>query len=336
MVVKGIVDRRPKTISLRWIIDLVPDLTKFNFMNHRRWSFPLSAFMIIASLGLFAVNGLNLGIDFKGGTLVEIKTTNGPADIGAIRSTLSGLNLGDVEVQEFGAPDDILIRVQKQEGGEDAQQEAVSKVRAALGSDNIEYRRVEVVGPRVSGELAQAGAIAVIAALMAVLVYIWFRFEWHFALGAVFATVHDVVLTIGLFALLQLDFNLSTIAAVLTIVGYSLNDTVVVYDRIRENLRKFKRRAISEVLDLAINETLSRTTLTSVTTLLALLSLYILGGEVIRSFTFAMIWGVVIGTYSSIFIAAPFLIFMRLRPGQMDANRSDDKDEKETEEKVSV
>lgn len=321
LVAKWALRDRPKTLSLRWLVSLVPDNTSFKFMKHRRWSFPVSIVLIVASLGLFGVNGLNLGIDFKGGTLVEIKTTDGPADIANIRSNLGGLGLGDVEVQQFGAVDDILIRIQQQDGGEKAQQEAVQKVRVALGSDNIDYRRVEVVGPRVSEELTQAGSIAVIAALLAVLIYIWFRFEWHFAIGAVVATVHDVVITVGLFALLQLEFNLSTIAAVLTIVGYSLNDTVVVYDRIRENLRKFKKREVSEILDLAINETLSRTTLTSVTTLIALLSLYVLGGEVIRSFTFAMIWGVIIGTYSSIFIAAPILLFLNLRPGQIDQTR---------------
>lgn len=320
LVSKWIVRKRPKTISLRWLLKLVPDKTKIAFMMHRRWSFPASALLVVVSLGLFAINGLNLGIDFKGGTIIEIKTVDGPANISDIRGQLGALGLGDVEVQEFGAPDDILIRVQQQDGGEAAQQEAVKKIRAALG-DKIEYRRVEVVGPRVSEELTQAGTIAVLAALFAVLVYIWFRFEWHFAVGAVVATVHDVAITIGLFALLQLEFNLSTIAAVLTIVGYSLNDTVVVYDRIRENLRKFKRRSVAEVLDLSINDTLSRTTLTSVTTLLALLALYFLGGEVIRSFTFAMIWGVVIGTYSSIFIAAPLLIFLNLRPGQIDQTR---------------
>lgn len=321
MVAQWVVRKRPKTISLRWLLTLIPDNPSLRFMHNRRWSFPLSAFLIVASLGLFAFNGLNLGIDFRGGTLIEIETKADPADLGQIRSTLSGLDLGDVEVQEFGKPDDVLIRIQQQDGGERAQQGAIQKVRAALGDTVEEYRRVEVVGPRVSGELTQAGLIAVAAALFAVLVYIWFRFEWHFAVGAVVATVHDVAITVGLFALLQLDFNLSTIAAVLTIVGYSLNDTVVVYDRIRENLRKYKKKGIGDVLDMSINETLSRTTLTSVTTLLALLSLYILGGEVIRSFTFAMIWGVIIGTYSSIFIAAPLLIFLNLRPGQIDANR---------------
>ncbi len=321
LVAKWVLKPRPKTLQLRWLLTLIPDNTAFNFMHHRRWSFPFSVVLIVGSIALFISNGLNLGIDFKGGTLVEIQTTDGPADIADIRNRLGSLGLGDVEVQEFGAPNDILIRIQQQDGGEKAQQDAVKKVRANLGEENINYRRVEVVGPRVSEELTQAGTIAVLAALLAVLVYIWFRFEWHFAVGAVVATMHDVVITIGLFALLQLDFNLSTIAAILTIVGYSLNDTVVVYDRIRENLRKYKKRPIAEVLDMAINETLSRTTLTSVTTLLALIALYTLGGEVIQSFTFAMIWGVIIGTYSSIFIAAPLLILLNLRPGQIDQLR---------------
>ncbi|MBA4783261.1 MAG: protein translocase subunit SecD [Rhizobiales bacterium] len=326
MVAQWVLRKRPKTLSLRWILDMVPDGTTIKFMRLRRFSFPISAILVAGSLALFGVNGLNLGIDFKGGTIVEIKTTDGPADIGAIRGKLGALGLGDIEVQEFGSPDDILIRVQQQEGGDQAQQEAVRKVRTALGEANIDYRRIEVVGPRVSGELTQAGTIAVLVALIAVLIYIWFRFEWHFAVGAVIATVHDVVITIGLFALLQLDFNLSTIAAVLTIVGYSLNDTVVVYDRIRENLRKYKRMSIASVLDLSINETLSRTALTSVTTLIALLALYFLGGDVIQSFTFAMIWGVIIGTCSSVFIAAPLLIMLNLRPSHIKDEKADQED----------
>lgn len=306
------------------MIRLVPDDTAFKFMQHRRWSFPFSALLLIGSLVMFGLNGLNLGIDFRGGTLIEIRTTNGPADIGGIRSSVSALNFGDVEVQEFGSPEEVLIRVEQQDGGETAQQNVIAKVRAALGDDGIEYRRVEVVGPRVSGELARTGIIAVLSALFAVLVYIWFRFEWQFAVGAVLATVHDVILTIGMFAVLQLDFNLASIAAILTIVGYSLNDTVVVYDRIRETLRKYKKRPLTELLDMAINQTLSRTVLTSVTTLLALGSLFLFGGEVIRSFTFAMIWGVFVGTYSSIFMAAPLLIFLNLRPQQLQEEEDGD------------
>ncbi|MEP3047308.1 MAG: protein translocase subunit SecF [Roseibium sp.] len=304
------------------LLRLVPDNTNFKFMWLRKFSFPASILLVIASLAAFAFVGLNFGIDFKGGTIIEIKT-DGPADIGFIRSELSTLNLGDVQVQEFGGSDDILIRVEEQPGGELAQQTVVSRVRTIFADDNVDFRRVEVVGPRVSGELAQAGAIAVVAALLAILFYIWFRFEWQFAVGAILTTANDVVITVGLFVLLQLDFSLSSIAAVLTIIGYSLNDTVVVYDRIRENLRKYKKRPLTDLLDMSINETLSRTTMTSVTTLLALLALYIFGGEVIQSFTLAMIFGIIIGTYSSIFLAAPFLILFNLRPDALSKNDDD-------------
>lgn len=294
------------------LLRLVPDNTNYRFMWFRKISFPLSIALVIGSLALFFTVGLNYGIDFKGGTIIEMKT-DGPADIASIRSELGTLNLGDVQVQEFGAEDEVLVRVEEQPGGELAQQAVVAKVRTAFADNNVEFRRVEVVGPRVSGELARAGAIAVAAALFAILIYIWFRFEWQFAVGAILTTANDVVVTVGLFVILQLDFSLSSIAAVLTIIGYSLNDTVVVYDRIRENLRRYKKLPLTDVLDRSINETLSRTTLTSVTTLLALISLWMFGGEVIRSFTLAMIFGIVIGTYSSIFLAAPFLILFNLR-----------------------
>lgn len=296
------------------LMRLVPEVTHFGFMKNRRYAFPLTVLAVIASIVLFFAVNLNYGIDFRGGIIIEIQTKDGPADIGAIRTRLKDLNLGDVQVQEFGAPDDVLIRIERQQGGEEAQQRAVVLVREAF-QEEVNFRRIEAVGPRVSGELAQAGTIAVLASLFAVLIYIWFRFEWQFAVGAVLATVHDVILTIGMFAAFQLEFSLSSIAAILTIVGYSLNDTVVVYDRIRENLRKYKKKPLSELLDLSVNETLSRTTMTSLTTLIALLALYIFGGEVIRSFTFAMIWGIVVGTYSSIFIAAPVLIYLKLRQG---------------------
>lgn len=298
---------------------LVPEETNFKFMTLRRWTFPGSMVLIAASIVLFFVLGLNQGIDFQGGTLFHVKNKAGPADLAEIRRNLSTLELGDIQAQNFGNEEEVLIRVERQPGGDEAQEVVEKKVRAMFG-DTVTYERVEVVGPRVSGELARAGAIAVFVALFAVLVYIWFRFEWQFALGAIAALVHDVLLTIGMFAIMRLEFNLSSIAAILTIVGYSLNDTVVVYDRIRENLRKFKKMPIADVLDNSVNQTLSRTTLTSVTTLLALIALYILGGEIIRSFTFAMIFGVIVGTYSSIFIAAPVLIFLKLRPGTGDKN----------------
>jgi len=253
---------------------------------------------------------LNFGIDFMGGILIEVRTS-GPADIGAMRSKLSGAGLGEIGLQEFGEPEEVLIRVQTQEGGESAQAAAVEKVKQALGA-GIEYRRTEFVGPKISEELFLDGLYAVIAAIGAILAYIWFRFEWQFGLGAVIALLHDVLSTIGIFALLGLEFNLSTVAAILTIAGYSINDTVVVYDRVRENLRRYKSMPLGELLNRSINETLSRTIMTSVTTLLALGALYILGGEVIRGFSFAMIWGIVIGTYSSICLAVPLLLYFHI------------------------
>ncbi len=299
-------------------LKLVPDNTHIPFISWRLPAIGLSIAAVIVSIGLTIGVGLNFGIDFKGGTLIEIGT-EGPADLGDLRSRLGGLGLGEVQVQTFGAPDDVLIRVATQPGGAEAQQDVVDLVRAELG-DGVEYRRVEVVGPVVSGELIEAGVLAVVLAVGMMLVYIWFRFEWQFSVGSVLALVHDVVITIGLFSILQLEFGLPIIAALLTIVGYSMNDTVVVYDRVRENLRKYKRMPLPELLDLSINETLSRTTMTSLTTLLALFSLYLFGGEVIRGFTFAMIWGIVIGTYSSIFVAAPLLIWLGVKRDWSEAN----------------
>ena len=298
---------------------LIPDETKIPFMRYAPLAFPASLLAMVASLTLYFVIGLNLGIDFKGGTLIEVKSTAAEADIGGIRARIGALGLGDVEVQGFGAPDEVLIRIEAQSGGEAGQQMAVKAVQEALGFADYEYRRVEVVGPKVSGELAQTGTIAVLVTLFGVLTYIWFRFEWQFAIGAVAALIHDVVLTIGFFAIVQLEFNLSSIAAILTIVGYSINDTVVVYDRVRETLRKFKQMTIADLIDLAVNQTLSRTILTSLTTLIALGALFFFGGAVIRSFTAAMIWGVFVGTYSSVFIAAPILIYFKLRPAAAGA-----------------
>ncbi len=294
------------------LLKLVPAETKFQFLRLRKVCLVISGAMAATSIVLLFVLGLNFGIDFKGGTLMEVQTTAAVADVSLIRKQVGAEGLSDVQIQEFGAPNEVLIRVGQQSGGEKAQQDVVKKVKAALGA-SVEFRRVEVVGPTVSGELIQSGIISVIAAIFAVLIYIWFRFEWQFAIGAVVALVHDVVLTIGLFAALQLEFNLSIIAAILTIVGYSLNDTVVVFDRVRENLRKYKKMPMVELLNLSINHTLSRTVLTSLTTLLALISLYAFGGEVIRGFTFAMIWGVVVGTYSSVFIASPILLFLDVK-----------------------
>ncbi|MBA5776739.1 protein translocase subunit SecF [Stappia sp. F7233] len=310
-------------------LKLVPENTNYRFMWLRKFSFPLSMAIAVASIALFFTVGLNYGIDFKGGTVIEMKTNESPADIAAIRAGLGELNLGDIQVQQFGGPDEVLVRIQQQEGGELAQQAAVENVRSAF-ADSVEFRRVEVVGPRVSGELAQAGTLAVVTALVVILFYIWFRFEWQFAVGAIVTTINDIIVTVGLFVVLQLDFSLSSIAAILTIIGYSLNDTVVVYDRIRENLRRYKKLALPELIDRSINEMLSRTLMTSVTTLLALIALYTFGGEVIRSFTLAMIFGIVIGTYSSIFLAAPMLIFLNLRPGGPEKAKEEDDGAKAT------
>lgn len=310
------------------LIRYLPAQPNYRFMDYRNWAFPLSIVMMVVSLGIFGALGLNLGIDFRGGTVIEIRTTDGPADVSGIRTQLNQLQFGDVEVQSFGNDTDVLIRIEQQPGGDQAQQAVVDRVRGELGDVGVEYRRFEVVGPRVSGELAVAGVIAVVAALAAILVYIWVRFEWQFAVGAIIATIHDVVLTLGLFAVTGLEFNLSSIAAILTIVGYSLNDTVVVYDRVRENLRRYKKMPIDELINVSVNSMLSRTIMTSVTTLIALGSLFIFGGEIIRSFTAAMIWGVLVGTYSSIFVAGPVLIFLKLRPTSEDLanNKADDVD----------
>jgi preprotein translocase subunit SecF len=294
-------------------IRIIPDNTHIPFMRAARLGFVLSVFLMIGSIALAFTAGLNFGIDFKGGTLIEVQSKAPEADLSAIRTTLDGLGLGDIEVQGFGSPDEVLIRIATQPGGDAAQQVAVQKAQGALGSEDYTYRRVEVVGPRISGELAWDGTLSVIATMIGVLLYIWFRFEWQFGIGAIATLVHDVVLTIGFFAVTQLDFNLSSIAAILTILGYSLNDTVVVFDRIREILRRYKQMPVDEVIDTATNQVLARTIMTSLTTLIALFALFIFGGSVIRSFTAAMIFGVFVGTYSSIFIGGPILIYFRIR-----------------------
>lgn len=288
-------------------LKLIPDDTKFAFVKWRYLAIGLSVVVMLASAVLLVTRGLNFGIDFEGGIVIEI-ATDGPADIAQLRTDLGGLGLGEVQIQEFGQADDVLIRVQSpKDGGEDASQEVVNKIRGQLG-DRVEYRRVEVVGPQVSGELVEDGILAVVISVALMLIYIWFRFEWQFSLGSVVALVHDVMATMGLFCILQLEFNLTSIAAILTIVGYSMNDTVIVFDRVRENLRKYKKMDLGALIDLSINQTLSRTVMTSGTTLLALFALFVFGGEVLRDFTFAMIFGIFIGTYSSIFIAAPVLL----------------------------
>jgi preprotein translocase subunit SecF len=292
------------------LLRIVPDDTKFDFMRFRRVSFPISAVLSIIAISLYFFHGLNFGIDFVGGTLFEVQSKVGDADIVKMRSTIAGLNLGEAQLQQFGAANDVLIRIPQQPGGEEAQQAAVKKVRDALG-DEVEYRRVEVVGGRVSNEQMAKGTIGLVLAIFSILIYLWFRFEWQFALGAMIANVHDLVLTVGFMSLTQIDFDLTSIAALLTILGYSLNDTVVIYDRIREMLRKYKKMPMPDLLNISVNSTLSRSIITHVTVTLALLALLLFGGQAIHSFTATMMFGVVlVGTYTSVFIAAPVLIYL--------------------------
>lgn len=304
-------------------LKLVPAETKIPFLKYRKHALVFSIFLMLSSLFAFGTLGLNKGIDFEGGLLLEYNTPE-DADLAKFRSIIGELNMGDVVVQTFGAPNDVLIRIERQPGDEEAgisdaqaQQNAIVLVRETIESEieGSTFRRSGAVSPTVSGELVEAGIMAVTFAVLAVLLYIWFRFEWHFGVGAVVALVHDVILTIGFFAVTGLEFNLSIIAAILTIVGYSLNDTVVVYDRVREKLRKFRSMPLDDLLNLSLNKTLQRTLMTSLTTLIALFSLFIFGGEVIAGFTAAMIWGVFVGTYSSVFIAAPVLIYLDLPRG---------------------
>ncbi len=291
-------------------LHLVPDDVNVPFLKFRKIFYIVSLVMVLASVGLFVTKGLNFGIDFRGGILLEIKT-DGPADIGALRDNLGSLGLGDVSIQEFGEPDDVLIQLQRQDGDEKAQMAALATVTGALG-DNVTIRRSELVGPKVGDELKEAGVYSVAISLLLIMVYIWFRFEWQFAVASVVALLHDVLITIGFFVITGVQFDLATLAAVLTVAGYSINDTVVVFDRIREYLRKFRKMEIPDLLDLSINSTLSRTTMTSFTTLLALIALFVFGGEAIRGFTMALIFGIVIGTYSSICVASPLLMVLRL------------------------
>jgi preprotein translocase subunit SecF len=299
------------------LLRIVPDDTKFDFMRFRRISFPVSAILSIAAILLYFTHGLNFGIDFVGGTLMEVQTKAGPADLAKMRSTIGGLQLGDFQLQQFGAPNDVLIRISQQPGGDAAQQAAVQKVRNALG-DEVEYRRVEVVGPSVSTELLSYGTIGLVLAIGAILIYLWFRFEWQFALGAMIANVHDLVLTVGFMSLTHIDFDLTSIAALLTILGYSLNDTVVIYDRIREMLRRYKRMPMPDLLNASVNATLSRSIVTHVTVAMSLLALLLFGGQAIHSFTATMMFGVVlVGTYTSVFIASPILIYLGVGSGRM-------------------
>ena len=306
------------------LLRIVPDDTKFDFMRFRRISFPVSAALSIVAMLLYFFHGLNFGIDFRGGTLLEVQSKAGPADLAKMRTTIGGLGLGEVQLQQFGSPQDVLIRLAEQPGGDAAQQAAVAKVRGALG-DEVEYRRVEVVGPRVSGELLSYGVIGLMCAILGILIYLWFRFEWQFALGAMIANVHDLVLTIGFMSLAQIDFDLTSIAALLTILGYSLNDTVVIYDRIREMLRRYKKMPMADLLNASVNQTLSRSVITHATVTLALLALLLFGGQAIHSFTATMMFGVVlVGTYTSVFIASPILIYLGVGTGRDSLSSSSD------------
>jgi len=306
------------------LLRLAPEKTNFPFMRFRRVSYPISAFMSIVSVLLFIFIGMNFGIDFAGGTLIELRANNGQADVKMLRDMGEHLGLGDIEVQSFGNSTDVTVRFGLQPGGDAAQQAAAEKVRAAVGNQ-FEVRRIEVVGPRVSGELVQSGTLGVVVSIFAVLAYLWFRFEWQFAVAAVTATMHDLLLTVGFFSATQLEFNTTSIAAILTIVGVSLNETVVVLDRIREVMRKYKKSSISEIIDMSVNAVLPRTIMTSTTTTLALLALVLFGGNVIRSFSLSMMFGIIVATYSSVFICSPLLIYLGVREAGAETGVEADK-----------
>jgi preprotein translocase subunit SecF len=308
----------------------LPQKMNLRFVKYFNLCLGLSIFAILGTIVLLSTIGLNFGIDFKGGTLMQIETP-APADVAQLRSTLGKLGLGEIQLQSFGQPNEILVRFPEQAGGPDAQRTAADKVLQAMGPGIKELRR-EQVGSTVSKELINSAIWALVLTNLVIFIYVWFRFEWQFALGAIMSLVHDVMFTLGVFALFRLDFDLTIVAALLTILGYSINDTVVIYDRIRENLRRYKRMPLGDLLDLSVNETMSRTIMTVGTVFMALLALYFFGGEVIRGFTFAMLFGVLVGTYSSVFIAAPFLILIgvkrdwsgleKAKPAQRTAARS--------------
>ena len=284
----------------------------FNFVSKFKLANSISLFLMVASIILVLFKGLNFGIDFKGGTLMELRVASDNVSIGDIRSSFSKLNLGDLNVKEFGKKGDYLIKFEMKEFNDQMNLKIIKETVTNNLNTEVNFRRIENVGPKVSTELLNSGILAISLALGAMLFYIWIRFEWQFSLGSITAIFHDVLITLGIFSLLSLEVNLSIVAAVLTIVGYSMNDTVVIYDRIRENLSKFSSLNISEISNISINETLSRTLITSVTTLLALFSIFLLGGSILKGFSFAMIVGVIIGTYSSIFVAAPILKYLNV------------------------
>jgi preprotein translocase subunit SecF len=305
------------------LLRIIPDGTKFRFIRFRRYTFPFSGVLSLATVILFLTIGLHFGIDFTGGTLIELQAKSGQADIGKVRQTAQGFNVGDVEVQEFGTTGGISLRIPVQPGGEAAQGAVVQKARDAFSAD-YEFRRVETVGPRVSGELVQSGTLGVVLSIIAVMIYLWFRFELQFALGAIIGTMHDIVLTVGFFVVTRIEFNMTSIAAILTIVGYSLNETVVVFDRTRELLRRYKSMPMQDLLDLSVNSTLSRTVMTATTTILSLLALVLFGGKAIEGFAIVMLFGVIVCTYSAIFISSPVLIYLGVKVGGKSFAEHDD------------
>lgn len=302
------------------LVHYMPLEPKIGFMKVRNLFFALSVAASLAVVGLLFVKDFNYGIDFQGGSLIEVQARDGEADPADVRSRLTDLNLGEIQVQAFGDGSELMIRLQAQDGGDTAEQEAMLQVRGALEND-YEFRRIEVVGPTVSGELAMTGIVGILFSMIGMLIYIWLRFEWQFGVGAIVSTAHDVIMIVGVYLLLGLEMNLTAIAAILTVVGYSINDTIVIYDRIRETLRKYKRMPLDELINLALNQTFSRTILTGVTTLFALGALYAFGGEVIATFVLPIIIGIFIGVYSSLFIAGPMLILFKLRPDMFDSEK---------------
>lgn len=300
------------------LLRIIPDGTKFKFIRFRRVTFPFSAALTVLTVALFLTVGLNFGIDFKGGTLVEMQAKNGHADIASVRQAIAPLIEGEPEVQEYGDAGGVSLRLPVQPGGDAAQGTVVQKLRS-LFENNYEFRRVETVGPRVSGELVQSGTLGVVLSVLAVMIYLWFRFELQFAIGAIIGTLHDIVLTVGFFVITQIEFNMTSIAAILTIVGYSLNETVVVFDRTREMLRRYKSMPMEELLDISVNSTLSRTVMTATTTILSLVALVLFGGHAIQGFAVVMLAGVIICTYSAVFISSPVLIYLGVKVGGVSA-----------------
>ena len=289
------------------ILRIIKSATNINFMRIKKLTLFVSTILFVLSLSLIFIKGLNLGIDFTGGSLIEVRFKEN-IDLNNLRTKMNKLNLGEIQLQTIGNENDIIFKVQD---NKNKQIQTVQIIKESLSDQSVEYRRTEFVGPKVGSELVNAGIIAVIFSLIGILIYIWIRFQWNFALGAIIALIHDVILTLGFFSVLQLEFNLATVAAVLTIAGYSINDTVVIYDRVRDSMRKYKQITFDEVINISLNSTLTRTLMTSLTTLLALIALLTFGGIVISSFIIALIWGVLIGTYSSMYVASPILTYLR-------------------------